>query len=634
MHNKIAFLTAAVALWLAASCTQRDKCVENPLIESANTMTLDISKVCLSDTATVLHTDAYFHPGYWIRISSESYLLADGKRYALTGTQGIEADSLFWMPESGEASFQLTFEPLPRSTRSFDFIEGDCEDCFKLFGIDLTGKKAFGHPADVPADVVRASETVPDAVPEPPFKVGETVVHMHLSGYRKELAKEAELYLNTLMNGQQPYTATIDSATGRAEFKFWQYGPAQALISVGRGGGQVWLAPGEEIDLYVDMRRSGWLLMRQRASKKRLPQLEEMLFCYSTGTYAGLNKVYGSLFSDKYYGMNLYSGDFADYKMTAAEYTQHIMDTYRALSDSITQSGLSDVGKELALINLKEEAVEAMAQGDWFREEDYRSETRQWDYHKPLDIKIDPLTAENRAELCKLFSIADPKLLMGVEFMGYASAVSSSRIAWPKEAGLEGTFASELKLALPLVQKASNAALTEADLKTLDGVQAPFWREALLKMQENALALLKAVEGKAVIEQTPDVPVEKLFDAIIAPHKGKVILVDFWNTWCAPCRMAIKANEPLKDGELKSDNLVWIYIANQTSPLVKYKEMIPGIKGKHYRLTDKQWAYLCDKFKIDGIPSYVLVDKQGKYGLRNDFRNHGKMKDTLKEMIE
>ncbi len=32
MHNKIAFLTTA-AMWLAASCTQRDKCVENPLID-------------------------------------------------------------------------------------------------------------------------------------------------------------------------------------------------------------------------------------------------------------------------------------------------------------------------------------------------------------------------------------------------------------------------------------------------------------------------------------------------------------------------------------------------------------------------------------------------------------------------
>ena len=632
MHNKIAFLTAAAAMWLAASCTQRDKCVENPLIESANTMTIDISKVELSDTATVLHTDAYFHPGYWIKISSDSYLLADGKRYALTGTEGIEADSLFWMPKSGEASFRLTFEPLPRGTRSFDFIESDCEDCFKLFGVDLTGRKTFDRPSDIPADVVRASETAPETVPDPLFKTGETVVRMHLSGYRKELAKEANLYLNTLMNGQQPYTAEINAETGTAEFKFWQYGPAQALVSVGLGNGHLWLAPGEEVDLYVDMRRSGQRLMKRRAEKKQLPDFEIAPFCYATGTYAGL--LAPSLYSDKYYGMNLYTGEFADYKMTAAEYTQHVIGRYQALSDSIAQSDLPPAGKELALINLKQEAVEAMAQGDFLREHNYRHIHQQWDRSTPLDVKIDPLTAENRAELCKLFSVADPKLLMGSDGTGYALAVAGSGVEWPEEAGLEGTFASDLKQALPLVQKASDAILTEADLKTLDDVQNPFWREALRKMQENTLALLKAVEGKAVIEQTPDVPVEKLFDAIIAPHKGKVVLVDFWNTWCGPCRMAIKANEPLKDGELKSDELVWIYIANETSPIVKYKEMIPGIKGKHYRLNDKQWIYLCDRFKIDGIPSYVLVDKQGKYGLRNDFRDHEKMKNTLKEMIK
>lgn len=570
MQNKVFFLTAAVVMWLVASCTQREICVENPLIESANTMTIDISKVELNDTATVLHTDAYFRPGYWIKITSESYLLADGKRYALTGTQGIEADSLFWMPKSGEASFKLIFEPLPRGTRSFDFIEGDCEDCFKLFGIDLTGKKTFDRPADVPAEIIRASEIVPDTVPDPQFKVGETVVHMHLSGYRKELAKEANIYLNTLMNGQQPYTAAIDSTMGMAEFKFWQYGPAQALVSVGIVNGQIWLAPGEEIDLYVDMRRSGQYILKRRAEKKQLPAFETIPFCYFSGTYAGLSAP--SLYSDKYYGMDLYTGEFADYKMTADEYTQHVIGRYKALSDSIAQSKLPPIGKELALINLKQETVEAMAQGDWFREHNYRRMHNKWERSQPLDIKIDPLTAENRAELCKLFSIADSKLLMGRDLMSYVSAVSNPGIAWPMEAGIEGTFVSELKLALPLTEKASNAALTEADLKMLDGLQNPFWREALLKMQENALALLKSVEGKAIIEKTPDVPVDKLFEAIITPHKGKVILVDFWNTWCAPCRMSIKANEPLKDGELKSDDLVWIYIANQTSPIVKYKE--------------------------------------------------------------
>ena len=48
----------------------------------------------------------------------------------------------------------------------------------------------------------------------------------------------------------------------------------------------------------------------------------------------------------------------------------------------------------------------------------------------------------------------------------------------------------------------------------------------------------------------------------------------------------------------------------------------------------EQWKYLCEKFKVDGIPSHVLVDRDGNSKLRNDLRNHDKLKKTLKKMIE
>lgn len=73
--------------------------------------------------------------------------------------------------------------------------------------------------------------------------------------------------------------------------------------------------------------------------------------------------------------------------MTAAEYTQHVVQLYQSLSDSIAQSDLPSVGKELALLKLKQEAVEAMAQGDALRTYNYQMVHNQWDRNKPLDIK-------------------------------------------------------------------------------------------------------------------------------------------------------------------------------------------------------------------------------------------------------
>ena len=54
MKKKMALLALAATAWLGTTAnTPVTRSVENPFIESTNTMTLDISKVELSDTATV-----------------------------------------------------------------------------------------------------------------------------------------------------------------------------------------------------------------------------------------------------------------------------------------------------------------------------------------------------------------------------------------------------------------------------------------------------------------------------------------------------------------------------------------------------------------------------------------------------
>lgn len=85
-----------------------------------------MSKVVISDTATVLHIYAKYRPKYWIQIAPDSYLTDNnGETYQLRSGIGIIPGKEFWMPESGEAEFQLVFPPLSDNATSFDFTEGE-----------------------------------------------------------------------------------------------------------------------------------------------------------------------------------------------------------------------------------------------------------------------------------------------------------------------------------------------------------------------------------------------------------------------------------------------------------------------------------------------------------------------------
>lgn len=439
------------------------------------------------------------------------------------------------------------------------------------------------------------------------------------------------MYVNSLLNGQEEHTAAIDPESGMATLQFEQYGTAMAYVSCGPVFGMCWIAPGETLDMYVDMGAGGRAVV-QRRDKEREPTPGRKL--YTSGTYADLNAQVDASGGSSI-RMNLYSGDFADYRMSADEYTQMVVSKYESLADSIARSPVSGMMKELSLLTLQQEALTAISMGGFFLAHNYRSVNNEWDYRVEPDYEFASLKPEHYTAVAGLFDINNLKLLMGIDLSDYVNAVSRSYtdVEWADLVHATDGIVYDLPKVVGLPSKAENNALTQEDLDLLHSLKEPFYAEACEAMQARVRKELESVKDVR-IETTPEVAVDKLFDAIVAPYKGKVVFVDFWNTWCGPCRASIKANEPLKSGELKSDDLVWIYIANETSPLVAYKTGIAKIAGKHYRLNDTQWKYLCEKFRIDGIPSYVLVDRDGSYKLRNDFRDHDLMKKTLKGMLE
>lgn len=153
----------------------------------------------------------------------------------------------------------------------------------------------------------------------------------------------------------------------------------------------------------------------------------------------------------------------------------------------------------------------------------------------------------------------------------------------------------------------------------LKSVNTPFIAWYIEKCNNDAVVRLAAAKKeqpsagirlRSVAVDAPRTKADVLFETMMNKYKGKVVYVDFWATWCGPCRSENERIKPVKE-TFAGKNIVFVYITNPSSPKETYDNMIPGIGGEHYRLTSDEWNYLCSKFNISGIPHTVLVDKEG-----------------------
>ena len=110
---------------LLLSCRGGERVVERPVFGVSSTRVLEIDKIMMNDTATVMYVNVYQAPNNWICLDSSICLRAEGKDYPILTAEGIRLGEYYWMPESGQSSFRLVFPPLPRGVESVDFIESN-----------------------------------------------------------------------------------------------------------------------------------------------------------------------------------------------------------------------------------------------------------------------------------------------------------------------------------------------------------------------------------------------------------------------------------------------------------------------------------------------------------------------------
>lgn len=136
----------ACLLFIAAGAAQGKQIVwEQPTTEFSTSygdgffnLALDITKVELKKNETLVYmtvSQRSDFDGFWFQFATGSYLKADGKQYAITSADGIQLDTHQQTGPDGTSDIVLHFEPLPLSTKSFDFSEGDFSGAWTITGI-------------------------------------------------------------------------------------------------------------------------------------------------------------------------------------------------------------------------------------------------------------------------------------------------------------------------------------------------------------------------------------------------------------------------------------------------------------------------------------------------------------------
>ena len=167
-----------------------------------------------------------------------------------------------------------------------------------------------------------------------------------------------------------------------------------------------------------------------------------------------------------------------------------------------------------------------------------------------------------------------------------------------------------------LLQKAYTQ--TNGTDQGFDKYVAKIEAEAEKKLREKLVA--QQLNKPAPDFNLPDLDGEQIS---LADLKGKIIILDFWATWCGPCKVSFPGMQKAVEKFQGDEDVVFLFINTwqQEKPEDRYQKVASFIQKNEYpfkvlmdqKIDDENSAYQMVKdYDINAIPTKIVIDGEGK----------------------
>ena len=648
--NKQTIITILLAFVAMAGQAKTFKTIKNPetmACVNVNLGELKAREVIFRDTATTVHFTMEWPKGQSFRFVSSSYLMdGDGNRYPLRYAEGLKLNTWVQSPESGITEFTMHFEPLPKRTLVFDFIEGDVPRAFKLLGIHDKKTKL-----KVPT-MQELADANPWTVPEDWFKTDTITVMGRIEGYDAGQFgfTSLECYFEDVFE-KDDATLVLDIAPDGTFYKKFQasYPVCQTFFTreskVGFSEIPFYARPGETIDITVKKNEQGRYVCVYNNGSSR--DVERWLRSSSSITDILLPLIrFGGKFdeenalADKVWQNAMY---YLQVVSRREHYTP--MEMQLALADvqtSFAESYMScAVSREFALMKQEyrdgvyyTEILDSVEWNNLWDAKNYR-QLQRIDFDNPLLFASSdyPLLL-NRIQYAKPVTNRQYDGITD-EMGGYVNNEQNAKKELSNlPVGLKEMMATDHENLMQqmciykTMLRRFNGWRNQEDTRFLDNIfsnyLAAFSNPYIHQKAEQFYAHKMA--QKDLSSPLPDAPMADLIRSLFTKYPGRFLMIDFWGMGCGPCRGAIQASKELRAEIAKRDDVKLIFIAGErtTEGSDAYKKYVAEWLADEETIcvTNADFTRLQELFRFNGIPHYETITPDCRR-VRDDLRIDG-----------